>query len=162
MNWWENDFVNVGDNVLCLGGEKAGDLAKRYGTPLYVYGKDRILSQYGNLERAFAESDSFEARIYYAMKANPHPGILSLLQKRGAWIDAVSPNEVEAALAVGFAPERILFTGTSVSLDDLRRVFPIRGLTINIDAAEELELMGELKLKEFPRQRIRVSVRWNP
>jgi diaminopimelate decarboxylase len=162
MNWWENDFAAVKRNKLHLAGRKAEDLAARHGTPLYVYGREAILARFAALERAFAAGASLPAWICYAMKANPHPGILSLLRQRGARIDAVSPNEVERALAAGFPPERILFTGTSVSLDDLGRVFAVDGLTVNIDAAEQLEAMAGLKRKRFPRREIRVSVRWNP
>jgi diaminopimelate decarboxylase len=95
------------------------------------------------------------------MKANPHRGILRLLRGRGAWIDAVSPCEVETAMKAGFPAERILFTGTSVSRADLRAVFAIDGLTVNIDAAEQLAVMSEVKC-DFPKKTIRVSVRWNP
>ncbi len=162
MSWWENGFAEIKGNALFLAGVKADELAGKYGTPLYIYGRGRILDRYTVLEKAFAENSSLEARICYALKANAHPGILGLLQKRGAGIDAVSPNEVDAALAAGFSPERILYTGTSVSAEDLRRVFPIDGLTINIDAAEQLDVMAEVKRRGFPGRKIRVSVRWNP
>lgn len=161
MNWWETDFVTVRGNRLQVAGRDAAALAERYGTPLYVYGKDRILELYARLDDAFARRSALPARICYAMKANPHRGILRLLQRRGAWIDAVSPNEVATALKAGFPPERILFTGTSVSRADLRAVFAVDGLTVNIDAAEQLDLMNEVK-REFPAKSIRVSVRWNP
>ncbi len=161
MNWWETDFVAVRDNRLQIAGAEVTALAERYGTPLYVYSKDRILELYARLDDAFARHSAIPARICYAMKANPHRGILRLLQKRGAWIDAVSPREVEAALKAGFPAERILFTGTSVSRADLRAVFAIEGLTVNIDAAEQLDLMAEVK-SEFPGKVLRVSVRWNP
>ena len=96
------------------------------------------------------------------MKANPHPAVLRLLRRRGASIDAVSPGEVEAARRAGFAAARILFTGTSVSAEDLRRVFAIDGVTVNIDALEQLELMREVRQQDFPGKKIRVSVRCNP
>lgn len=161
MNWWETDFISVRDNTLRVAGRDAAALAARYGTPLYIYGKDRILERYARLEDAFARHSALPARICYAMKANPHRGILRLLQRRGAWIDAVSPCEVETALKAGFPAERILFTGTSVSRADLRFLFGVKGLTINIDAAEQIEIMRELK-PEFPDRDIRVSIRWNP
>jgi diaminopimelate decarboxylase len=161
MNWWETDFVTVRDNRLLVAGRDTSDLAGRYGTPLYIYGKDRILELYARLDDAFARHSRLPARICYAMKANPHRGILRLLRRRGAWIDAVSPGEVEAALRAGFPPERILFTGTSVSRADLRAVFAVDGLTVNIDAPEQLDLMSEVK-RDFPARTIRVSVRWNP
>jgi diaminopimelate decarboxylase len=161
MNWWETDFVAVRGNRLQIAGQDAAALAERFGTPLYVYGKDRILERYARLDDAFARRSVRPARICYAMKANAHRGILRLLRRRGAWIDAVSPCEVDTALRAGFPAERILFTGTSVSRADLRAVFAIEGLTVNIDAAEQLDLMSEIK-PEFPGRAIRVSVRWNP
>ena len=161
MNWWETDFLAVRKNRLLLAGRDAAALAERYGTPLYIYGKDRILERYAGLEAALARHSPLQARICYAMKANPHRGILRLLQRRGAWIDAVSPCEVETALKAGFPAERIIFTGTSVSRADLRSVFAVDGLTVNIDAVEQLDLMSEVK-RDFPPKAIRVSVRWNP
>jgi len=161
MNWWETDFLAVRKNRLLLAGRDAAELAERYGTPLYIYGKDRILERYARLEAALARHSPLQTRICYAMKANPHRGILRLLQRRGAWIDAVSPCEVETALKAGFPAERIIFTGTSVSRADLRSVFAVDGLTINIDAVEQLDLMSEVK-RDFPPKAIRVSVRWNP
>jgi diaminopimelate decarboxylase len=161
MNWWETDFVSVRANRLLVAGRDAAALADRYGTPLFVYGRDRILDRYARLEEALARQAAVPGRICYAMKANPHGGILRLLRRRGAWIDAVSPREVAAALRAGFPPERVLYTGTSVSRDDLRAAFVVEGLTVNIDAAEQLELMAEVK-RDFPGRAIRVSVRWNP
>ena len=162
MNWWETDFVKVERNALQVAGRSGVELAERFGTPLYVYGKQRILERYARLEAAFARSSPLPARICYAMKANPHRGILRLLRRQGAWIDAVSPGEVETALRAGFPAERILFTGTSVSRADLERVFSVEGLTVNIDAAEHLEIMGAVKRAVFPSRLIRVFVRWNP
>ena len=161
MNWWETDFVTVRENRLLVAGHDAADLAERYGTPLYVYGKDRILERYARLDDALARRSALPARICNAMKAHPHRGILRLLQRRGAWVDAVSPCEVETALKAGFPAERVLFTGTSVSRADLRSVFAIDGLTVNIDAAEQLDVMTEVK-RDFPSKAIKVSVRWNP
>ena len=161
MNWWETEFIAVKANKLRIAGQSAEALAERYGTPLYVYSKDRILDRYALLDSAFARYSRLPARICYAMKANPHRGILRLLQRRGAWIDAVSPCEVATALKAGFPAERILFTGTSVGRADLRAVFAIDGLTVNIDAAEQLDIMSEVRRQEFPDKTVRVSVRWN-
>ena len=160
--WWENEFLRVRKRKLYLGGTAAEDIARRYGTPLLVYSRKQILANYRALGSVFAKALRLPLRVCYAMKANAHPGILRLLRKQGAWIDAVSPREVEEALRAGFSARRILFTGTSLSTDDLRRVFRIDGVTVNIDALEQLELMGELRRKEFGPKAVRVSVRWNP
>jgi diaminopimelate decarboxylase len=160
--WWENEFLRRVDGRLLLGGRPATEIADRFGTPLFVYSRRQILANYERLAQAFGASPPLRTRIFYAMKANPYPAILRLLRRRGGSIDAVSPGEVEAARRAGFPAERILFTGTSVSAEDLRRVFSVDGVTVNIDALEQLELMDDVRRREFPGKRIRVSVRWNP
>lgn len=160
--WWENELLKVRNNELYVDGKRAASLAEKFGTPLLVYSQKRILANYQRLERAFACLGAKELRICYAMKANAHPEILRLLRRRGAWIDAVSPGEVEAAQRAGFPPQRILFTGTSLSEEDLRRVFQLDGVTVTIDALEQLELMKDVKERFCPEKRIKVAVRWNP
>jgi diaminopimelate decarboxylase len=160
--WWENEFVTARKRRLYLGGRSAEEIAGRHGTPLLVYGRRQILANYETLVRTFSKTSRLPLRVCYAMKANPHREILRLLRRQGAWIDAVSPREVEEALRAGFSARRILFTGTSLGHADLRRAFRVDGLTVNIDALEQLELMQELKKKEFREKTIRVSVRWNP
>ncbi len=162
MYWWENELAGVRENRLTLGGIDAEKLVQAHGTPIYVYGKQRILSRFGELKDLLAGLTPLETRVCYAMKANPNPGILRTLRTAGSWIDAVSPKEVRAAMAAGFPAGRILFTGTSVSAADLRQAFGIPGLTVNIDAAEQLELMREVRDAGFRGRKIRVSVRWNP
>jgi diaminopimelate decarboxylase len=160
--WWENEFLKVRERKLYLGRRLAERLAGERGTPLLVYSGRQILSNYHRLEQVFAGCEPRKLRICYAMKANSHRKILETLRQQGAWIDAVSPGEVEAALQAGFPGRRVLFTGTSVSDEDLHRVFGIDGLTVNIDALEQLELMKEVKKRFYQGKEIRVSVRWNP
>ncbi len=160
--WWENEFLRVKANQLYLDGKQATRLAEEFGTPLLVYSRKKILANFQELEKAFAPLAPQKLRICYAMKANPHPEILKTLCQQGAWADAVSPGEVEAARRAGFPGQRILFTGTSLSSEDFKRVFKINGVIINIDALEQLELMKETREKFFPEKRLKVSVRWNP
>jgi len=162
MPWWENDFLSVRNNRVRLAGVDASALAEKHGTPIYVYGRDAITAKFRALQGLLSEQTPMKSRICYAMKANPHAGILKTLKDEGAWIDAVSPNEVRTAMKAGFPASRVLYTGTSVSTADLNAVFGIDGLTVNIDAAEQLELMREVRDRSFRGKRVRVSVRWNP
>ncbi len=162
MKWWENGFTRVSDGKLYLGDREAADWARRFGTPLFLYSRRRIAANFARLGSMLQRLDGLETRICYAMKANPHPKILQFLKRQGAWIDAVSPGEVEAALVAGFPPERILFTGTSLSREDLAAVFGLDGITVNIDAVEQIALMREVREKKFRKKTIRVSIRWNP
>jgi ornithine decarboxylase len=60
-------------------------------------------------------------RPYYAIKANPHPGILRTFARLGASFDVASANEMQAVLRSGVAPGRIIFANTIKSEEDLRR-----------------------------------------
>lgn len=162
MYWWENNFLKVKEGKLYLGDKKATQLAEEYGTPLYVYSTKQLLSNYRLLLESFVEHTSLEPRIYYAVKANAHPGLLVALKNEGAWIDAVSPGEVKAALDVGFPGKKILFTGTSVSTQDLKQVFKRSDVLVTVDAYEQLELMKETRDLYASLPTINVAVRWNP
>lgn len=163
MNWWENEFLKVKDNKLYLEGISAEEIAKKYGTPIYVYSRRQIRRNFQVLKEVFASAQpGLEIRIAYAMKANPHPDILKTLLKAGAFIDAVSPAEVETALKAGFPEERIMFTGTSINQEDFEQVLRHTGVTVNIDAFEQIELLSAARKRLRVKSPVRVSVRWNP
>ena len=162
MNWWENSFVTVRGNEIYLAGRAATRIAEEHGTPLYVYGRDQLLLNFRDLRELLSQKISLEARVCFAMKSNPNRLLLQLLQAEGAWIDAVSPGEFKTAMAAGFPAQKILFTGTSVSARDFEEAFAREGLTVNIDAFEQMELMRDIKRNSFKNKKIRVSVRWNP
>ena len=162
MNWWENSAARIASGRLLIGGRPAEHWASREGTPLFVYSRARLVENYRRLRALFNAAVDVEARICYAMKANPFFPILAVLKKEGAWIDAVSPGEVDRARRSGFPADRVLFTGTSISADDFGRVFARRGVTVNIDALEQIDIMRDV-LGRAPRPHPpRVSVRWNP
>jgi len=162
MCWWENSFLKAKEGKLYIEDKEATQIAGEYGTPLYVYSTKQLLSNYRLLQESFAQHTALEARIYYAMKANAHPGLLVTLKNEGAWIDAVSPGEVKAALDVGFPGNRILFTGTSVSAQDLKQVFKQSDVMVTVDAYEQLELMKETRDLYASLPTPNVAVRWNP
>lgn len=162
MNWWENDFLKVKNQKLYLDEKEAAKVAEEYRTPVFVYSKKQILSNLKRLKQAFSDNSSLNIRVYYAMKANPNQEIMRVLRENGAFIDAVSPGEVIEALQVGFSRNKILYTGTSVSEEDLHQVFKQEGTIVNIDAEEQLEIMREIRDRWFKNKKILVSVRWNP
>ncbi|MGD2245433.1 MAG: diaminopimelate decarboxylase [Candidatus Aminicenantes bacterium] len=162
MNWWENSFLKVKGGKLLIGGREAAVFADQFGTPLFIYSRRQIQSNLEKLRGLFQAVLSPDVRICYALKANANLEILEFLKDREVWVDAVSPGEVDIAVQAGFDPERIIFTGTSVSPEDIENVFSQTGVIVNIDAVEQLEFMKDVKERLFPNKRIKVSVRWNP
>lgn len=162
MSWWENRFIRIQNGRLSIAGRDAGSIVEDFGTPLFVYSREQILSNLESLRSVFSESLPSELRICYAMKANANREILDLLKDQKIWIDAVSPGEVSLAVQSGFPPQNIIFTGTSVGTRDIESVFFFDSVIVNIDAFEQLELMEEVKKKGFYGKKTKVSVRWNP
>ena len=94
-------------------------LAKKYGTPLYVYSADQIAEEARLFQQAFAGRDHL---VCYAVKANSSLAILKLLADRGAGFDIVSGGELERVLAA--APEavgRVVFSGVGKTADEIDR-----------------------------------------
>ncbi len=160
--WWESNFLKVKHNSLLLGGQPAAMLAEKYGTPLFVYSEEQIQANFRLLTKILRENTALETYVYYAMKANSHSRILKTLKAEGARIDAVSPGEVAIARNSGFPASKIMFTGTSLGVEDFQKIFCHSGVIINIDAEEQLELMQEARENWFPQKKFQVSLRINP
>lgn len=133
--------------------EQLLSLANKYGSPLYVYDADKIISQYERITNAFTSVPSL--KLNYAVKANSNISVLKLFKKMGSGIDTVSFQEVQLGLEAGFAPEDIIFTPNGVSLQEIERVAEL-GVQINIDNISILEQFGH----HYPD--IPVCVRINP
>ncbi len=154
--WWEKPGnLEVRNNRLFFAGKDTAELASEFGTPLYVYNAERIKHNYSAIEDSFKNSGCTNFSVQYAMKANSSLAILSLLKNLGSGIDATSVGEVELALNLGFPKEKIMFTGTSVSNQDLEQLAELN-ILINIDSFSQMRRLAKIGF-EGP-----VSIRWNP
>jgi diaminopimelate decarboxylase len=77
------------------------------GTPLYAYSRAALRASADRVRRASAPG----AAVYYSLKANPHPGVVTALAGLVDGFDVCSPAELETALDAGADPGRVLFTG---------------------------------------------------
>lgn len=121
--------------MLRIGNLPAAHLADRFGTPLYVYDAAVIRRQINNVTRAFA---ALPFQPFYAMKANSTLAILRMIAAAGFGADAVSPGEIFLAQRAGFAPDRIWFTCSNVSDDDLLAI-PDPRIVINVNSMSEID-----------------------
>jgi diaminopimelate decarboxylase len=128
------------------------ELARTYGTPLFVYDGDMMLERFRDLFR-FIPCDRL--CVHYALKANSNPALLTFLRDAGAGIDAVSPGEVVLALALGFAPEKIIYTANNMTDAEFDRVMKT-GVTVNIGS------LSRLKKCAVSHPGARICLRFNP
>lgn len=144
------------DGVLFIDGVSSQSLAKQYGTPLYVYSETKIRSNLNKLRDA-VEKHYHKTRVLYACKANTNLSILKILKSECIEIDAVSPGEVYLALRAGFKPDEILFTGTSVSMEEMKYLIE-EGVRMNIDSISQMEKLLELHVPDSILLRVNPEV----
>lgn len=107
-------------------------------TPCLVIDLDIVAANYRKLATAMQD-----ARIYYAVKANPAPQILELLATLGSCFDTASLNEIDMVLAAGASPDRISFGNTIKKQSDIAAAYA-RGVRLfAFDSLAELDKIGE-------------------
>ena len=128
-------------------------IAEKFGSPIYVYDSNKIISQYNRLKNAFSSVSSL--KLNYAAKALSNISVLKLFNSLGSGLDTVSVQEVQLGLKAGFKPESIIFTPNGVSLQEIETVAEL-GVQINIDNLSILEQFGT----KHPK--VPVCIRINP
>ena len=142
---------------LQMGGVALAEVAEAVGTPAFVYNADAIRARYRELDAAFA---AVPHRIHFAVKANGNLGVLRILRDLGAGADIVSGGELARALAAGFAPADIVFSGVGKTEDELRTATRTGVGHINVESVEELELLARISAEEA--RTVRIGIRVNP
>ncbi|HEY5065139.1 MAG TPA: type III PLP-dependent enzyme [Xanthobacteraceae bacterium] len=105
--------------------------------PCLVVDLDVVRDNY----RAFAKALP-DSRMFYAVKANPAPELLSLLVTLGSCFDTASVAEIEMVLATGAAPERISFGNTIKKERDIARAYALGVRLFAVDCKAEVEKIG--------------------
>jgi len=143
--------------ALHLGGVSLSAIAAEVGTPVYVYNAEAIRQRYRALDQALAPVPH---RICYAVKANGTLAVLAILRELGAGADIVSGGELSRALAAGFTPERIVFSGVGKSDAELRQAVRTGVGHLNVESVEELHRLG--LIAEEAGTDVSVGIRVNP
>ena len=125
-------------------------LARRHGTPLFAISRSALRSQLERFRKALPRVEPF-----YAIKANPDPGILKTLAARGSSFDTASLTEIEAVLAAGAPPERVIFANTIKPVEAIRAAVQ-RGVDLmTFDSEYELDKLA----RHAPGARVLVRIK---
>lgn len=144
------------NNHLEIGGVDAVEIARKYGTPTYVIDEKRIRDNYNRFYNAFSKHYP-DFKVFYACKANTNIAVLKILLEEGSCIDAVSPGEVYISKKLGFAGDRILFTGNNIKDSELKEVAN-EGVILNIDSLSALKRLSKI----IDPKGLKISFRVNP
>lgn len=133
------------------------ELARRFGTPLYVYSKSKLRANCLEFKTAF---DSYPTEFFYAVKANDNLHLLREIFKLGFGADVVSIGEIERARKVGLDPKKIVFSGVGKTTKELDRAIELGLGTINVESAGELESIVTIAHRK--QVKVSVNLRVNP
>ncbi len=141
MIFFENRNIYYKDDQLYIEGLKAKDLAKKYGTPLYVYSKKEIIERFNKFDSAFNKLDH---KIYFAAKSNFNLTILALMNKLGAGIDVNSKGELFRALKAGVNSNEIIFSGVGKTEEEIRFALENKISLLKAESFQEIKLINEI------------------
>ncbi len=151
--------LSVRDGRLFIEEVACDELARRFGTPLYVVSEDQLRRNARSFQSAFAERWSEgSVRVLPSLKANYALALRHVLTQEGMGCDTFGPSELTAALGAGVPPAMISVNGTGKSaalIDDAVAA----GARITIDAARELPLIVEAARRLGTRATVRLRLR---
>jgi len=130
---------------------KLNTVARKFGTPMYLYDGKTIKRQCKKLKESLKGVD-----LYYACKANTNKEIVKLIYKQGFGIETVSPGEIAIARKAGVPISKITFTCGSIGENEIISVAK-QGIRMHLDSLHQVEIFG----KNFPDREISVRLNLN-
>jgi diaminopimelate decarboxylase len=149
------DTVGVDrDGELTIGGVRATELARRFGTPLFVYDEATLRARARQAVAAFGDD-----RVVYATKAFLCLEMARLAHDEGLLLDVSTAGELHVALRAGVPPDRLMVHGNNKSLEELRRAVDVGVRRIIVDSFDELDRLDVLHAEGLvaPRVHLRVT-----
>lgn len=136
MNWF--NFI---DGELFAEDRKVTDLARNYGTPLYIYSKATLVRHINTIDGAFHGIDHLTC---FSVKANSNISILKILTKHGIGVDIVSGGELYRVLQADIPPERIVYSGVGKTEAEIRYALDSDILMFNVESESELKTINRI------------------
>ncbi|GAB6072223.1 diaminopimelate decarboxylase [Venenivibrio stagnispumantis] len=152
-----NSYFRYKDGVLHCEDVSIETIAKKVGTPFYLYSKKAIIDKINEYKEAFKD---YPTIICYAAKANSNLSILKIFQENDIGCDIVSGGELYKAKKAGIPSNKIVYAG--VGKTDFEIEFAIREniLSFNVESYQEIEVINSIA--EKVGKVARISIRVNP
>ena len=132
-------------------------IARKVGTPFYLYSAATLRRHYRVFDQAFK---TLPHLVCYAVKANSNLAVLRLLAREGAGADIVSGGELFRALKAGIPAEKIVFSGVGKTAREIRLALKAGILMFNVESLEELKSIARIARKMGKKAPI--AIRVNP
>lgn len=151
---WPKTASRGSDGVVSIAGVPLPDIARQYGTPVYVIDEEDFRSRC----RAMAEAFGAPERVHYAAKAFLSRAVAGWVASEGLSLDVASRGELEIALAGGFPPNRIAAHGNNKSVQFLRRCVEVGVGVVVLDSDQEISRLERIAAELGVSQDVLVRV----
>jgi diaminopimelate decarboxylase len=150
-----HDFRYVGNKLFCEG-VALENLARKFGTPLYVYSQHTLTDHFQKLDQTL---EGLEHLVCFAVKSNSNLSVLRTLASLGSGFDIVSGGELRRVLAVGGDPRRCVFAGVGKSEEEIEFALQHDVYSFNAESEPELERINAIaaRLKTVAPVAVRVN-----
>lgn len=158
---WPRTAVRDPRGALAIGGVTADELARRFGTPLYVVDEQEARERAVEVRAAFDDAAArigTTATVYYAGKAFLSIEVARWMAEAGLSIDVCSGGELAVALAAGVDPARMGLHGNNKSVAEIERAVENGVGAIVIDSALEIERVAAAAARHGVVQKVRLRV----
>lgn len=136
---------------------KVSAIAKRVGTPFYLYSHKTLTDHFLKIKKAFAKLDPI---ICFAMKSNGNLSVIKTLIDLGAGIDIVSIGELGKALLAGADPKKIVFASVGKTEEEIIFAIETGILLFNVESEPELAEINRIAVKM--NRKVQAALRINP
>ena len=151
-----HDFHYAGSKLYCEG-VTVEALAKKFGTPLYIYSQHTLTDHFQDLDRALV---GVEHRVCFAVKSNSNQSVLRVLARLGSGFDIVSGGELQRVMAAGGDPRQCAFAGVGKTESEIEFALRQGVYTFNAESEPELERINRVAARL--NKTAPVAVRANP
>jgi diaminopimelate decarboxylase len=150
-----HDFRYIGNKLFCEG-VAVEALARRFGTPLYVYSQRTLKEHFQRLDAAMSP---VEHLICFALKSNGNLSVLRTLANLGGGFDIVSGGELRRVIAAGGDPRRCIFAGAGKTEAEIEFALRRNVYSFNVESEPELHRINRLaaRLKKIAPVAVRVN-----
>jgi len=133
------------------------EIARKVGTPFFLYSHQTLVDHYQKIKKAFASADPL---VCFSMKANSNLAVCRALVKEGSGLDIVSGGELYKALKVGVDPKKVVYAGVGKTEKEIEDAIRANILFFNVESLPELALIDSVAGRL--RKTVNIALRVNP
>jgi diaminopimelate decarboxylase len=148
-------FRYVGKKLFCEG-VAIESLARKFGTPLYIYSQRTLTEHFQKLDRALAPLDHL---ICFSVKSNSNLAVMRVLANLGGGFDVVSGGELQRVIAAGGDPRQCVFAGAGKSEAEIGFALKQNVYSFNVESGPEINRINRVaaRLKKIAPVAVRVN-----